>query len=176
MNDTLAPSVYIPALTLVSGPIIRFSQDCFCSRTYPIWLRHLSYYLCDRHSLTISPASLSIYLFRLFQLQFVSILCAKKTDSTPLPEHPSIDPSNLNILLGHKYSPPSYTTQMRPPPSPDLIASTILSAFHSLPARSKPRIRPDGSREWATLAGIALEHGVSLPYDSPIHIYTGKYI
>ncbi|KAF8458346.1 hypothetical protein BGX38DRAFT_1085274 [Terfezia claveryi] len=47
---------------------------------------------------------------------------------------------------------------MRPPPSPDLIASTILSAFHSLPTRSKPRIRPDGSREWATLAGIALEH------------------
>ncbi|KAF8428657.1 hypothetical protein EV426DRAFT_280214 [Tirmania nivea] len=47
---------------------------------------------------------------------------------------------------------------MRPPPSPDLIASTILNAFHSLPARSKPRIRPDGSREWTTLAGIALEH------------------
>ncbi|KAF8476852.1 hypothetical protein BDZ91DRAFT_778076, partial [Kalaharituber pfeilii] len=43
-------------------------------------------------------------------------------------------------------------------PIADLVAMSIVSAFTALPAKSKPRLRNNGSYEWVTLAGIALEH------------------
>lgn len=38
----------------------------------------------------------------------------------------------------------------------DSIARTVITAFSALPAKSKPKLRPDAT-EWVPLAGIALE-------------------
>lgn len=40
--------------------------------------------------------------------------------------------------------------------SEDTIARTVIAAFSALPAKSKPKQRPDCA-EWVPLAGIALE-------------------
>ncbi|KAI7497468.1 hypothetical protein KC367_g5838 [Hortaea werneckii] len=42
------------------------------------------------------------------------------------------------------------------PPHPDAIAECVLSAFHALPTKCKPRRIGDGRREWVPLAGIVL--------------------
>ncbi|KAI6886061.1 hypothetical protein KC360_g2006 [Hortaea werneckii] len=42
------------------------------------------------------------------------------------------------------------------PPHPDTIAECVLSAFHALPTKCKPRRIGDGRREWVPLAGIVL--------------------
>ena len=80
-----------------------------------------------------------------------------------------------NLVLG-RHNPryrPAYTqydmgslqrtqTPTSSKPHPDRIASAVLAAFSSLPLKSKPRTRPDNSREWVTLAGIVLEHGTMM--------------
>jgi hypothetical protein len=42
----------------------------------------------------------------------------------------------------------------------DAIADCVLSTFHQLPEKRKPRPRIDGSREWVPLAGIVLSKGM----------------
>lgn len=42
--------------------------------------------------------------------------------------------------------------------SEDTIARAVITAFSALPAKSKPKQRPDCA-EWVPLAGIALETG-----------------
>lgn len=38
----------------------------------------------------------------------------------------------------------------------DTVARTVIAAFTALPAKSKPKLRPDAT-EWVPLAGITLE-------------------
>lgn len=45
------------------------------------------------------------------------------------------------------------------PPNPDAIADCVLAAFKALPLRCKPRVHPNGIREWVPLAGIVLGRG-----------------
>lgn len=40
------------------------------------------------------------------------------------------------------------------------IASLIHAHFDGLPARSKPKIFPDGSREWIPMTGIVAVKGI----------------
>ncbi|KAK4548645.1 hypothetical protein LTR36_009556 [Oleoguttula mirabilis] len=47
-----------------------------------------------------------------------------------------------------------------PPPHPDAVADCVLSAFHALPAKCKPRKLADGRKEWVPLAGIVLSRGM----------------
>ncbi|RMY52489.1 hypothetical protein D0863_14247 [Hortaea werneckii] len=42
------------------------------------------------------------------------------------------------------------------PPHADAVADCVLSAFHALPTKCKPRRLGDGRREWVPLAGIVL--------------------
>lgn len=42
------------------------------------------------------------------------------------------------------------------------VASLVLNRFHALPARSKPRIFPDGRREWIPLSGVVLARGMMI--------------
>jgi tRNA-specific adenosine deaminase 1 len=39
------------------------------------------------------------------------------------------------------------------------IASLVHAHFDGLPARSKPTIRPDGTREWIPMSGIVIVKG-----------------
>jgi hypothetical protein len=45
--------------------------------------------------------------------------------------------------------------------SGDEIASCVLETFRKLPAKGKPRQRPNGSREWVPLSGVVLAKGSS---------------
>lgn len=40
------------------------------------------------------------------------------------------------------------------------IASLVHAHFDALPPRSKPTIRPDGTREWIPMSGIVLVRGM----------------
>ncbi|EMD00627.1 hypothetical protein BAUCODRAFT_51391, partial [Baudoinia panamericana UAMH 10762] len=46
-------------------------------------------------------------------------------------------------------------------PLPDAIAECVLSAFHALPAKCKPRTLASGRREWVPLAGIVLSKNLT---------------
>ena len=39
------------------------------------------------------------------------------------------------------------------------VVRSILEKFEALPAKSKPRISPDGHHEWVPLSGIAMVRG-----------------
>jgi len=41
----------------------------------------------------------------------------------------------------------------------DQVADLVLNTFDALPAKRKPRLREDGTREWVPLAGIVLSRG-----------------
>lgn len=42
---------------------------------------------------------------------------------------------------------------------PSRIASLVHAHFDALPQRSKPAVRPDGSREWVPMAGTVVVRG-----------------
>ncbi|PKY04244.1 hypothetical protein P168DRAFT_235879 [Aspergillus campestris IBT 28561] len=46
------------------------------------------------------------------------------------------------------------------------IASLVHAHFDALPPRSKPTIRPDGTREWIPMSGIVLVRGENTPSES----------
>jgi len=41
----------------------------------------------------------------------------------------------------------------------DNVADCVLAAFDKLPTKFKPRVYPNGSKEWVPLAGIVLSLG-----------------
>ena len=41
----------------------------------------------------------------------------------------------------------------------DRVVRSIHERFNALPSKNKPRVFPDGSREWVPLSGIALVRG-----------------
>lgn len=45
------------------------------------------------------------------------------------------------------------------PAEADEVASIVLDLFSKLPAKRKPSIRDNGTREWVPLAGIVARHG-----------------
>ena len=47
------------------------------------------------------------------------------------------------------------------PPLSSRIASLVHAHFDALPARSKPSVFPDGSREWIPMTGIVAVKGNS---------------
>ncbi|KAI7586014.1 hypothetical protein KC316_g5848 [Hortaea werneckii] len=53
------------------------------------------------------------------------------------------------------------------PPHADAVADCVLSAFHALPTKCKPRRLGDGRREWVPLAGIVLSK--ALPDTDTVH-------
>ena len=46
------------------------------------------------------------------------------------------------------------------PPLACRIARLVHAHFDGLPARSKPSIRPDGTREWIPMSGIVIVKGM----------------
>lgn len=46
------------------------------------------------------------------------------------------------------------------PPLASRIASLVHDQFNALPARCKPTIHPDGSREWIPMSGIVVVKGM----------------
>lgn len=43
---------------------------------------------------------------------------------------------------------------------PSRVASLVHAHFDALPPRSKPTIRPDGSREWVPMTGLVVVKGM----------------
>ena len=43
------------------------------------------------------------------------------------------------------------------PPTANSIATAVLSTFHALPRKYKPRPRDDGTIEWIPLSGLVFE-------------------
>jgi hypothetical protein len=52
------------------------------------------------------------------------------------------------------------------------IATLALRKFDDLPAKSKPRIHPDGSREWVPMSAIVLVRGTCPPFNKPCQEHT----
>lgn len=44
-------------------------------------------------------------------------------------------------------------------PLPSRIASLVHAHFDGLPSRSKPTVRPDGTKEWIPMSGIVIVKG-----------------
>lgn len=51
------------------------------------------------------------------------------------------------------------TTVFLMPSEADEVASVVLELFGRLPAKRKPTVRENGTREWVPLAGIVARHG-----------------